>query len=164
MACSQRRPTAPPAATTASPLLIVRAHGLLLRSGGPCLGGKCSLQALCSRPRNPRAEKALKTAQHLHPIPSATPAARIPQPGLFCAPFSHDPLARPKRFAPVRLPSRKTPSLGGESSSFRSTSGPQLVLDLLPALAPKTLFVSLRATSSRPFVLKDSLIQKEARA
>ena len=42
---------------------------------------------------------------------------RIPQPveclcpTLSCAPLSHDPLARPKCFAPVRLPSRKTPYL-----------------------------------------------------
>ena len=189
---------------------------------GRCFGGKLSLQPFRSRPRTPRAEKALKTAQHLHLTPRlclcSSPADLVPvqrpktarhhvrsldsfwstrshrakralvlahaqlvmrplrcctasppkvppprhvqcrSPTLSCAPLSHDPLARPKRFAPVRLPSRKTPYLlGGKPSSFRCTSGPQLFVDLLPALALKTLFVSLRETSSRPSVLKDSL-------
>jgi hypothetical protein len=45
------------------------------------------------------------------------------RPPLTCAPFSHDPLARPKRFAPFRLPQRETPSCsGGKPSSLRSAS------------------------------------------
>jgi hypothetical protein len=40
--------------------------------------------------------------------------------------------------------------------SLRSTSGPRLFVDLLPALARKTLFGCLRETSSLPFVLTDS--------
>jgi len=72
------------------------------------------------------------------------------------------------RYTPVRLPnrgdSRRINWLAGAlallstlRASLRSTSGPRLVFDLLPALAGKTLFVSLRETSSRPFVHMDSL-------
>ena len=77
-----------------------------------------------------------------------------------------DPLARPTRFAPVRLPIRATPTLWVDSrrpcvtlhslSSLHSTAGPRLFVDLLPTLARKTLFASLRETSSRPFVHMDS--------
>ena len=41
-------------------------------------------------------------------------------------------------------------------ASLRSTSAPRLIIDLLPTLARMTVYVSLRQTSSRPFVHMDS--------
>ena len=52
--------------------------------------------------------------------------------------------------------SRRTCVTLHSRTSLRSTSAPQLFIDLLPAHARLTVFASLRQTSARPFVHMDS--------
>ena len=73
--------------------------------------------------------------------PSARPGSIRP---LSCAPLLNHPLAHPLRFAPFRLPQGRLPCYKVSRRAFVATSAPQLVLDLLPALAWKTLFGCLR--------------------
>ncbi len=76
--------------------------------------------------------------------PSARPGSIRPLSG---APLSYLPLAHPLRFAPFRLPQGRLPSRKVSLRAFVVSPAPQLVLDLLPALAWKTLFGCLRETS-----------------
>jgi len=76
--------------------------------------------------------------------PLARPGSIHPLAG---PPLSNLPLAHPMRFAPFRLPQGRLPSRKVSRRAFVVSPAPQLVLDLLPALAWKTLFGCLRETS-----------------
>ena len=91
-----------------------------------------------------------------HHTPNATPAPPL-------RPSRRRPLFSRPGPAPFGLPLFFPASLGTRRNAVsRRPSrhfGPRLVIDLLPTLARKTVFVSLRQTSSRPFVHMDSLGQ-----
>ncbi len=78
--------------------------------------------------------------------PNPLGSVRLDPPPCRC-PLSYLPLAPPVRFAPFRLPQGRLPSRKVSRRAFVATSAPQLVLDLLPTLAWKTLFGCLRETS-----------------
>ncbi len=79
--------------------------------------------------------------------PLARPGSIRPLSG---TPLSYLPLAHPLRFAPFRLPQGRLPCCKVSRRAFVATPAPRLFLDLLPALAWKSLFGCLRETSCAP--------------
>jgi len=117
--------------------------------GGPHLGGRFRIGNTSARPRNARAKRT-RTSHHT----TIDPQSYTP---------SGPPDALRARPSPCKRASRRfwwlavaLTLLSALRASLRSTSGPRLLIDLLPTLARKTLFVSLRETSSLPFVHMDS--------